>query len=393
MASGGFAEGVFFMGITAFESSWVWITLGLLSIPLLIAVNAFFVAAEFALVLVRTTRVEEMLQQGRIGAKTVEDAVRHIDRTIAAVQVGITAAGIALGWVGEPALARLVEPALDFLPATWQGVVTHTLALGITFLFLIYISIVFGELIPKDIALRKPSGTALWVARPMLLFSKLSRPFVSLMLVTKNFILRSFGIQPATTSETAHSIEELALLVEDSQDSGILSRTQAELVQKTFRLSGKKVKDCLVPREKMVALELKTSPEQVLEVVRKTAHTRMPVYDGDIDKIVGIVNTKNLFYLFSLKGLVVVQDALYEALFLKPDEDVATALQLFRKARRPMAVVRDDNGHVLGILTLEDVLEEIVGEIEDEHDIPAAKSTASKETDKPGSQLADRPTP
>ena len=277
----------------------------------------FFVAAEFALVLVRKTRVEEMLQQGRSGAKTVEDAVRHIDRTIAAVQVGITAAGIALGWVGEPALARLVEPALNFLPATWQGVVTHTLAFGITFLFLTFISIVFGELIPKDMALRKPDGTALWVARPMLLFIKLSRPFVALMLVTKNFILRCFGIQPATTSETAHSIEELSLLVEDSQDSGILSRTQAELVQKTFRLSGKKVKDCLVPREKMVALELKTSPEQVLEVVRKTAHTRMPVYDGDIDNIVGIVNTKNLFYLFSLKGLVVVQDAMYRSALLE----------------------------------------------------------------------------
>lgn len=367
------------------SESWVWTTMGLLSIPLLIAVNAFFVAAEFALVLVRKTRVEEMLQQERSGAKTVEEAVKHIDRTIAAVQVGITAAGIALGWVGEPALARLIEPALNVLPATWQGVVTHTLAFGITFIFLTFISIVFGELLPKDMALRKPDGTALWVARPMLLFMNLSRPFVALMLVTKNAILRCFGIQPATTSETAHSIEELSLLVEDSQDSGILSRTQAELVQKTFRLSGKKVKDCLVPREKMVALELKTSPEQVLEVVRKTAHTRMPVYDGDIDKIVGIVNTKNLFYLFSLKGLVVVQDAMYEALFLKPDEDVATALQLFRKARRPMAVVRDDNGHVLGILTLEDVLEEIVGEIEDEHDTPAAKQTASKNAAKPES--------
>lgn len=372
--------------LLASESSWVWTTLGLLSIPLLIAVNAFFVAAEFALVLVRKTRVEEMLQQGRSGAKTVEDAVRHIDRTIAAVQVGITAAGIALGWVGEPAIARLVEPALNFLPSTWQGVVTHTLAFGITFIFLTFISIVFGELIPKDMALRKPDGTALWVARPMLLFMRLSRPFVALMLATKNAILRCFGIQPATTSEMAHSIEELSLLVEDSQDSGILSRTQVELVQKTFRLSGKKVKDCLVPRDKMVALELKTAPEQVLEVVRKTAHTRMPVYDGDIDNIVGIVNTKNLFYLFSLKGLVVVQDAMYQAMFLKPDEDVATALQLFRKARRPMAVVRDNDGHVLGILTLEDVLEEIVGEIEDEHDVPAATKTAqSKKADQSGS--------
>lgn len=369
--------------LLAVEPSWVWIILGLLSIPLLIAVNAFFVAAEFALVLVRKTRVEQMLQEGRSGAQTVEYAVRHIDRTIAAVQVGITAAGIALGWVGEPAIARLIEPAMNFLPATWQGAVTQTLALGICFLFLIFSSIVFGELIPKDVALRHPDGTALWVARPMLLFMKISRPFVALILFTKNAILRSFGIQPATTREMAHSIEELSLLVEDSQGSGILSRTQAELVQKTFHLSGKRVKDCLVPRDKMVALELKTPPERVLEVVRKTAHTRMPVYDGDIDKIVGIVNTKNLFYLFSLKGLVVVQDAMYEAMFLKPDEDVATALQLFRKARRPMAVVRGDDGHVLGILTLEDVLEEIVGEIEDEHDAPTPKQGAPKNADKP----------
>jgi CBS domain containing-hemolysin-like protein len=358
--------------LLASESSWAWAALGLLSIPLLVGVNAFFVAAEFALVLVRRTRVQEMLRQGRKGAKTVEEAVRHIDRTIAAVQVGITAAGIALGWVGEPALGRLVEPGLTLLPPAWQGTATHALAFAVTFLLLTFLCIVFGELLPKDLALRQPDGTALWVAGPLLAFIRLSRPLVTVMLATKNFILRRFGVRPATGSETAHSVEELALLVEESQGSGILSRTQAEVVQKTFRLSGKKVRDCLVPRDRMVALELKTPPERVLDVVRKTAHTRMPVYDGAIDNIVGIVNTKNLFYLFSLKGLVVLQDAMYLANFLRPEEDVATALQLFRKARRPMAVVRDDGGHVLGILTLEDVLEEIVGEIEDEHDVPAA---------------------
>ncbi len=356
------------------SESLFWTVLGLLSIPLLVGLNAFFVAAEYALVLVRKTRVEEMLQQEQRGAKQVHEAVENIDRTIAAVQVGITAAGIALGWVGEPALAHLIEPALNFLPTAWQGVITHSLAFGITFLFLTFLCIVFGELLPKDLALKKPDRTALWVAQPMLLFRKLTRPFVALMVVTKNGILRCFGGQPATTSEVTHSVEELALLVEDSQESGILSRTQAEVVQKTFRLSGKQVKDCLVPKDKMVALELHTSPEQVLEVVRATAHTRMPVYEGDIDNIVGIVNTKNLFHLFSLKGLVIVKDAMYPAIFLKPDEDVATALLLFRKARRPMAVVRDDNEHVLGILTLEDVLEEIVGEIEDEHDVPSTNT-------------------
>ena len=130
--------------------------------------------------------------------------------------------------------------------------------------------------------------------------------------------------------------------------------------------------DCLVPRDKMAALELNTPPEKVMEAVRSGAHTRMPVYEGDLNNIVGIVNTKDLFYLFSLKGVVILGDALYPALFLKPDEDVTTALELFRKARRPMALVRNDQGKVVGLLTLEDVLEEIVGDIEDEHDRPSA---------------------
>src|SRR5437762_2203858 len=144
-----------------------------------------------------------------------------------------------------------------------------------------------------------------------------------------------------------HSVEELSLLIEDSQDSGVLSAKQVELVQKVFRLSGKKVKDCMVPREKMAALELRTPPEQALEAVRRGAHTRMPVYDGELDNVVGIVNTKDLFFLFSLKGVVVLDDALYPALFLKPEESVANALRLFRKAHRPMALVRDDAGKIL----------------------------------------------
>src|SRR5262249_34464415 len=140
-----------------------------------------------------------------------------------------------------------------------------------------------------------------------------------------------------------------------------------------FHLRDKRVVDCMVPREKMMALELSTPPERVLEAVRNGAHTRIPVYDGDPNNIVGIVNTKDLFYLFSLQGIVVLHDALYEPLFLKPDEKVSNALRLFKKVHRPMALVRDEDGTVLGLITLEDVLEEIVGELHDEHDLPAAR--------------------
>lgn len=353
--------------------SWVWTALGLLSVPLLVALNGLFVAAEFALVAVRRTRVEEMIAQGKSGAKTVEYALINLDRSIAATQLGITLASISLGWIGEPTLARLLEPAFDFLPTDWSGAATHTAASFTAFMLITFMHVVFGELVPKTMALQNPAGAALWIARPIVIFMKFSRPLIFLMNGTGNVILRWCGFRPATGSDMAHSLEELSLLIEDSQESGVLTQTQADLVEKTFRLPSKRVKDYLVPRDKMAALELRTSPDQVLEAVRDTAHTRLPVYEGKLDNIVGIVNTKDLFHLFSLKGLVNLQDALYPPLFLKPSEDVAAALQMFRRAHRPMAVVKDDEGRVLGLITLEDILEEIVGDIEDEHDRPVRR--------------------
>jgi putative hemolysin len=190
---------------------------------------------------------------------------------------------------------------------------------------------------------------------------------------TGNAIVRWLGFHPASENEMVHSVEELALLIEDTEEAGILDADQAEFVQNVFRLSGKRVRDCMVTRDKMAVLELNTPPDKVLEAVRSGAHTRMPVYEGTLDNIVGIVNTKDLFYLFSLKGVVILEDAMYPAMFLKPDETVATALRLFKQTRRPIALVRDDEGKILGMITLEDVLEEIVGDIEDEHDRPTPK--------------------
>jgi magnesium and cobalt exporter, CNNM family len=359
--------------LAASDPSWVWNALGLLSIPLLVALNGLFVAAEFALVALRKTRVEEMVRQGQQGAHAVEDATTNLDRSIAATQLGITFTSIALGWVGEPALARLLEPMFRFLPDTWGTVATHSVAVGVAFLSITFLHVVFGELIPKTMALQKPDGTALWVAGPLVLFARLTRPLIVLMNGTGNGILRWCGFRPANSAELAPSIEELSLLIEDTEQAGILGPAQAEFVQKVFRLSGKRVRDCMVPRDRMAVLALDSPSEAVLDAARRGAHTRMPVYEGNLDNIVSIVNTKDLFYLFSLKGVVILEDALYPPLFLKPDEDVANAFQLFRKARRPMALVRDAEGRILGLITLEDVLEGIVGDIEDEHDRPTPK--------------------
>ncbi len=360
---------------TASEVGWGWNLVGLLSVPALVALNGLFVAAEFALVAVRRTRIEELVNRGVPGADSVQHAVAHLDRMIAATQLGITLASIGLGWTGEPALARLLQPAFGFLPESWSRVAVHTAATATAFVLITFMHVVFGELLPKQMALQTADQAALWLARPLIWFTRLTRPLILLINGTGNFILHRLGYEAGRGEEMVHSVHELALLIEDTEEAGILDADQAEFVQNVFRLSDKRVADCLVPRDKMAALELNTPPDQVLEKVRHGAHTRMPVYEGAPDNIVGIVNTKDLFHLFSLRGVVVLEDAMYPALFLKPEENVATALRLFRQAKRPMALVRDDDGRIHGLLTLEDVLEEIIGDIEDEHDRPTPKVT------------------
>ena len=365
---------VCFAAGTPDDTHWAWTAAALLAVPALVALNGFFVAAEFALVAVRKTRVEELVNQGVGGATAVRDAVTHLDRTIAATQLGITLASIALGWVGEPALARLVEPLLAaVLPAEWARAAAHPVAFVVAFGLITFMHVVFGELIPKTLALQTPDRTSLWVAGPLNVFVRLTRPFVALLNGTGNAILKRCGYEPAGSEANAHSVDELDLLIEDTREAGVISERQAEFARKVFRLSGKRVADCMVPRERMAALPLGTPPDRVLEQVRSGAHTRMPVYDGEPDNVVGVVNTKDLFHLFSLKGLVVLEDAAYPPLFLKPDDSVADALELFRRERRPLAVVRDAAGRVLGLITLEDVLEQIVGPIEDEHDRPTPR--------------------
>jgi putative hemolysin len=346
------------------------VALGLLCLPALILLNAFFVATEFALVAVRRTRIEEMVAAGVPAAKLLENFVRRLDRVIATTQLGITLASIALGWISEPALALLIAPLFEGLSEGIGEAARHTVAGGLAFCFITFMHVVFGELVPKALALQSPDKTALWIARPFEVFMKLTRPVVVLIYGSANLVLRLLGHPPAGSTQMAHSVAELSLLIEDTEEAGILDSEQADMVQNVFRLSNKTVADCMVSRDKMAVLEVSTPEAKVLEAVRSGAHTRMPVYEGQLDNIVGIVNTKDLFFLFSLRGVVVLEDALYPALFLKPDENVANALRLFRRARRPMALIRNDAGQILGLVTLEDILEEIIGDIEDEHDRP-----------------------
>jgi CBS domain containing-hemolysin-like protein len=365
-----------------------WTLAGLVSMPILIGLNGLFVAAEFALVAVRKTRIEEMVSRGIKGAKSVESAIEHLTRSIAATQLGITLCSIALGWVAEQGLVRVFDALLGPLTLPLEWVAKHSVAIALAFVLVTFTHVLLGEMVPKSLALQSPDRFALYLAGPLNWFVTLTRPAVLFINVSADGVLKLLGYKRSEAG-MIHSVEELALLIEDTEEAGVLAPEQAELVQNVFRMSDKHVRDCMVPRDKMAALELMTPWEKVLEAVRAGAHTRMPVYERDPDNIVGIVNTKNLFYLFSLHGIVVLEDAIYPALFLKPDESIANALRVFRKAKRPMALVRDEEGKIHGLITLEDILEEIIGDIEDEHDQPIPRVPRSRRR-RFGSSAAER---
>jgi CBS domain containing-hemolysin-like protein len=351
-------------------SDWSLVAVSLLAVPFLVALNGFFVAAEFALVAVRKTRVEQLIREKVPRSQAVAHAIGNLDRTIAATQLGITLASIALGYVGERALEQLFAPVFAFLPEKVAFLSRHALAVGMSFILITFLHVIFGELIPKAIALQTPDTTSLWLAGPLNLFTRVSSPVITVMNGTGNYLVRKMGYAPSGEGHGIHSLEEVRIIVEDQEEAGVIDSDQAKFVRNIFELSDKRVADVMVPLTRVAALDMKMPPEHVLDAVRQGAHTRMPVFEDTIHNIIGIVNTKDLFYLFSLKGIVVLEDALYPAHYLRSDATVSEALQLFKRTRNPMAVVRDADETILGILTLEDVLEEIVGDIEDEHDDP-----------------------
>jgi len=348
----------------------------LISVPVFVVLNAFFVAAEFALVSVRWTRVEQLVTDGKWGARTLRHAVEHLDDSLAAAQLGITFTSLALGWIGEPVIAHLLEPLFARVPGPWGIAVTHGVAIGLAFLLITYLHVVLGEQVPKVLAIDRAEDVGLFVAGPIVAFARIARPFISVIRNSSTGVMRSLRLPPLPPSKMVHSVDELRMLVEETREAGVIAEDQASYVRNVLQISDKPVREAMVSREKVVTIPLSATEDEVLATARVTAHTRMPVWEGNPDNIVGIVNTKDLFHLFSLKGLVILEDAMYPAIFVHPDQRVGWLLQTFKREKRQMAVVRDTQGRFLGIVTLEDILEEIVGEIEDEHDSRPAGAMA-----------------
>ncbi len=338
------------------------------AVPLLVLLNAFFVAIEFALVSVRWTRLEQMVEDNVPGSKLAQRLVENLNDSLAATQLGITFTSLALGWVGEPSIGHALEPFFEGLPLPWSIAAAHTAAIVVAFMVITYLHMVLGELVPRAIALQYAERVVVLFAAPLLAFRAVSRPLVVFMRGSGSLAVRLLRVPEPPKESQVHSPDEIEMLIEEGQEAGVIQPDEATYARAVFELSDKKVREVMVPRDKVVSIALNAKPDDILETARMSAHTRMPVWQDDPGNIVGIVNTKDLFHIFSLMNLVILEDAMYPALEFTPDISLGRALTVFRREHRQMAVVRDAAGAYLGIVTLEDILEEIVGEIEDEHD-------------------------
>jgi putative hemolysin len=282
-------------------------------------------------------------------------------RFIGTVQLGITAFSIALGAVGEP----LIEHFLDPVFATGMAFV-------LAFLVVTYLHVTLGELVPKAIELSKNESTALWVAVPIEVFYVATYPVVWVLQASANLFTRMFGIQPAPAGVVANTEEDIRMIVAAAEDTGVIERAEEEMLYKIFDFADKEVQDVMVPRPEVVAISVDLPPEECLAAVMESPHTRYPAYRGSLDEIVGVLHVRDLFSALMDRGLagVKVDELLRSAYFVPETKDLASLLADFRRTKNHLAVVVDEYGSMQGIVTLEDVLEEIVGDIEDEFDLP-----------------------
>jgi putative hemolysin len=345
---------------------WLSVLTGLLGVVLFVLMNAFFVAAEFGLVSVRRTRVEELIAQGHPTALIVRRALDDPDRFIAATQLGITIASLALGWIGEPALAHLFVPLLQFLPESWIGAAAHSIAAAIAFICITFLHVVAGELAPKSIALQNPERTAFFVARPMLVVFQIFRPAIWALNGAGNGLLRLLGIRPASGHERVHSVQELKMLIEASQEEGVLEAEEEQMLRAVFDLRSSRAAEVMVPRTEMVCVPADATVEELADLAERTALTKFPVFEDDLDHIVGIIYLKGLLRpIRASQSDLTARALMREALFLPETVSVADLLAHFRRARQHIAILVDEYGGTAGLVTLEDLLEEIVGDIGD----------------------------
>lgn len=337
---------------------------------LLILANAFFVAAEFALVSVRKTRIEELIAQGNANARTVKHVIHDPDRFIAATQLGITIASLALGWIGEPAIAHLIEPLFGFVP---ESLVSHATAAAIStiiaFSIITFFHVVIGELAPKSVALSYPEKSSLVVARPMMFFENIFRPAIWVLNGAGNGLLKFLGLTPPQAHQLVHSVEELKMLVSASETSGELEPVERQFAERAFEFFDRQVNEVMVPRTSMRAVEETATIQDFLALFAQVSHSRFPVYNGTLDNIVGFVWVKDILRAMA-KGPGTRQQPLKNlmrtALFVPETKEIGALFGEMQRQKIQLAIVLDEYGGTAGMVTIEELIEEVVGPVSDE---------------------------
>lgn len=343
----------------------------LLAALLLVLLNGFFVAAEFSIVKVRYSQIQLKAAEGNKMAKQAEHIIKNLDAYLSATQLGITLASLALGWVGESALEHVFSNIFYNLNVQVAPSTLTTISVIISFLIITIMHIVFGELVPKSIAIRKSEAATLFIATPLRLFYNVFKPFIWLMNIISNAFLRLIGINPVTEHEI-HSTEELQLLVKQSADSGEIEEENYEIIKNAFDFTDHNAKQVMVPRQNIFSIDIEDNKEEILEQILESGYSRIPVYEDSIDNIIGVFYTKEIireyikqkdnFEDFDLRKY------LREVFFVVGSKKVSDLLKVFQQKKQHLAIVIDEFGGTEGILTLEDILEELVGEIQDEED-------------------------
>lgn len=334
----------------------------------LVFMNAFFVASEFAIVKVRASQIELKIREGNKVAELSKRIITHLDAYLSATQLGITLASLGLGWIGESVVARIIFDVMAFAGIPLTPELSHQVALPAAFIVITMLHIVFGELAPKSLAIQRTEGIALGISTPLHIFYLIFKPAIWLLNTSANHLIKLLGFDAVTEESHAHSTEELRYLLEESSKQGILAPNDHELMENVFEFSHTPIKQVMVPRGRIIGVELTMSNQQFIDRYLEEGFSRMPVYDKNIDNIVGIVYSKNIIDMLTRRNSTTLKDLIHPPYFVGEDEKIDVIFRHMQKNKLHMVIVLDEFGGTAGLATLEDIIEEIFGEIQDEDD-------------------------